>query len=84
MPRMTGATRLRVLSHQLCAKPAAEGPPSLGGVPVVSPSAVGLDAGHLEELKASVHGNVDTGKWPHAVTLVARRGQIWYGASSRP
>jgi len=51
-------------------------PDALASTPVVSPSEVGLDGSRLEGLRAAIRGNVDDGRWPHAITIVARHGQI--------
>lgn len=77
MRRGQAATRrVRVLSSHLGAGAAAE-PPSPPPPPsFAAPTQLGIDPEPLERLKAIVHAHVDAGKWPHAVTLVARRGKI--------
>lgn len=51
-------------------------PTSLAGQKLVHPNDVGLDEEPLESLKNLARAPVNSGRWPHAVTLVARRGKI--------
>ena len=51
---------------------------SAQGLPAARPEQVGLSSERLERLSRALRGEIEAGKFPGAVALVARRGQIVY------
>ena len=71
---LLGCARRRPAPHPTTAVSASTA--ADGGLAVVEPAAVGMDAEALAEITRYTHAQVEAGVWPHAVTLVARRGEI--------
>ncbi len=51
---------------------------SAQGLPAARPEQVGLSSERLERVSRALRGEIEAGKFPGAVALVARRGQIVY------
>jgi len=48
------------------------------GLPTAKPEQVGLSSERLERVSRALRGEIEAGKFPGAVALVARKGQIVY------
>jgi CubicO group peptidase (beta-lactamase class C family) len=48
------------------------------GLPTAKPETVGLSSERLERVSRALRGEIEAGKIPGAVALVARKGQVVY------